>query len=118
MKFFSYFNGSKLEVTEDEYVAMVHLLGFITPEGYYPGYFRSSNLEGQIEGYETYTVSWWSDTSTMAAVSKLPFSYRIVSESIRTMRAKFSAQICAESSEAASAILMHFLPNAQIARVK
>lgn len=117
MKFFSYFNGSKLEVTKDEYVAVVHLLGFITQEGYYPGHFRSSNLEGLIEGYETYNVSWWSDLSTMSD-AKLPFSYCTISESHLTARAKFAATISAESPEAASAILLHFIPSAQIARVR
>lgn len=118
MKFFTHFKDNKSEVTQDEYVAMVHMLGFITQEGFYPGNFRSNGLEGLIEGYDTFTVSWWSDLHCRASVDKLPFDYRTVSESPTNLRAKFSTQIKAESSEAASAILKHFLPQAEIARVK
>ena len=118
MKFFTHFKDNKSEVTQDEYVAMVHMLGLITQEGFYPGNFRSNGLEGLIEGYDTFTVSWWSDLHSMSGADKLPFDYRTISESPTNPRAKFSAQISAESSEAASAILKHFLPNAEIARVK
>lgn len=118
MKFFTYFKGDKAEVTQDNYMEMVHTLGLITAEGFYPGSFRVNELSGEIEGYTVFTVSWWSDRISMENVAQLPFSFRVVSESLLTQRAKFSAHISAESPDAAKAILLHLLPGAEITRIK
>lgn len=116
MKFFLSFDGVESEITEDKYIEVVHSLNFITEDGFYPGSFRANALSGRIDGYKVFTITWWSVCQKPEI--KFPFPFRVISEALASSRVKCSAEISAESVVASRSILLHFMPSADIVRIK